>query len=239
LSEYSGSSVISFGKHIKARCHIDNLRLGHDRTNFELCLDGTHYPVCTNLIGEHNVSNITGAFAAAYAYGIRPGTILDALSQPLAVPGRLQQFIAPNGVIYFVDYAHTDDALVKVLTILKTIAAKRIITVFGCGGDRDRTKRPRMGAAAANFSDVVIVTSDNPRSEDPIKIIREVRAGIPTGTNLIEEPDRKKAILSAAATAQPGDIVLVAGKGHETYQEQNGQSIHFDDREIIAEICQP
>lgn len=229
---------ILFGRHPNAQCRIENVMLSQDETTFKLCFDGKVFPIRTNLIGEHNVSNITGAFVAAYVAGIKPDTILAALSTPLAVPGRLQQFISPSGVIFFVDYAHTDDALIKVLTILKTIAARRIITVFGCGGDRDRTKRPRMGAAAAMFSDVVILTSDNPRSEDPLAIIAEIKVGIPAGTVLIEEPDRKSAILAATATAQPGDIVLVAGKGHEDYQEQNGAFIHLDDREIIAEICQ-
>ena len=149
----------------------------------------------------------------------------------------MQQFISKAGVSFFVDYAHTDDALVKALTILKTISTGRIITVFGCGGDRDRTKRPRMGAAAAQYSDMVIVTSDNPRTEDPRRIIEEIKLGIPDDTLFVEQPDRRQAILLAAAHANPGDIVLVAGKGHENYQEQNGIHTHFDDREVVAEIC--
>jgi UDP-N-acetylmuramoyl-L-alanyl-D-glutamate--2,6-diaminopimelate ligase len=230
--------VISFGKNPDCSCVIMDIRLAALETTFSLQFKGKKFQFKTNLIGEHNVYNLSGAFLAACASGIEPEKIVPLICSRIDVPGRLQQFVSPAGVSFFVDYAHTDDALVKVLTILKTIATGRIITVFGCGGDRDRTKRPRMGAAAAAYSDLVIVTSDNPRGEDPLRIIEEIKAGIPDGTKFIEQPDRKQAILLATANAAPGDIVLIAGKGHENYQEQNGIHTHFDDREVVAEICE-
>jgi UDP-N-acetylmuramoyl-L-alanyl-D-glutamate--2,6-diaminopimelate ligase len=233
----SRRQAFSFGKNSACSCRITDVQLSALETSFSLQLGGKSFRIKTNLIGEHNIYNLTGAFLAAYASGLEPEKIVPLICRRIDVPGRLQQFVSPSGVSYFVDYAHTDDALVKVLTILKTIATGRIITVFGCGGDRDRTKRPRMGAAAAQYSDLVIVTSDNPRSEDPLRIIEEIRAGIPAGTRFIEQPDRKQAILLAAANAVSGDIVLVAGKGHENYQEQHGVHTHFDDREIVADIC--
>jgi len=233
----AGRRNFSFGKKDSCACLIKDIQLSSLETIFSLRFEGKDFVLKTNLIGEHNVYNLTGAFLAAYASGIDPEKIVAAISGRINVPGRLQQFISKSGVSFFVDYAHTDDALVKVLTILKTIATGRIITVFGCGGDRDRTKRPRMGAAAAKYSDMVIVTSDNPRTEDPLRIIEEIKLGIPEGTLFVEQPDRRQAILLAAASANPGDIVLIAGKGHENYQEQNGIHTHFDDREVVAEIC--
>jgi UDP-N-acetylmuramoyl-L-alanyl-D-glutamate--2,6-diaminopimelate ligase len=232
-----GRRDFSFGIKPSCACQIKDIQLSSLDTIFSLRFEGKDFALRTNLIGGHNVYNLTGAFLAAYASGIDPEKIVAMIGGRINVPGRLQQFVSRAGVNFFVDYAHTDDALVKALTILKTIATGRIITVFGCGGDRDRTKRPRMGAAAARYSDMVIVTSDNPRTEDPLRIIEEIKLGIPEGALFAEQPDRRQAILLAAANANPGDIVLVAGKGHENYQEQNGVHTHFDDREIVAEIC--
>ena len=146
-------------------------------------------------------------------------------------------FCDSRAVSYFIDYAHTDDALCNVLKNLRIIAEKRIITVFGCGGNRDKSKRPRMAAAAAEYSDLLIITSDNPRKEKPMDIINEVKAGVPDGTEFLIESDRKKAIKLASKEAVSGDIVLIAGKGHETYQDVNGQLLDFDDREIVIGIC--
>ena len=133
------------------------------------------------------------------------------------------------------DYAHTDDALERVLTSLRAVltADRRLIVIFGCGGDRDRTKRPRMGAAAARLADLAVITSDNPRSEDPMDIIREIESGIPAGTHYLVEPDRAKAIELAVSKAHASDILLVAGKGHETWQETREGKHHFSDTEIL------
>lgn len=144
--------------------------------------------------------------------------------------------MAENGAAFYVDYAHTDDALANVLSILRKIAKGRLITVFGAGGNRDRTKRPRMGRKAAEFADLLIVTSDNPRNENPEAIIREIVAGIPEGTAYETEPDRRKAIRRAVELAGPGDVVLIAGKGHENYQEIAGKRYHLDDREVLKDL---
>jgi UDP-N-acetylmuramoyl-L-alanyl-D-glutamate--2,6-diaminopimelate ligase len=135
-----------------------------------------------------------------------------------------------------VDYAHSDDALRNVLNILRKISRNKLTVVFGAGGDRDRTKRPRMGKVAAELADHVILTSDNPRTEDPMQIIQEIAAGIPEGKALLIEPDRRKAIAAAVAQAAPGDTILIAGKGHENYQIIGTERTHLDDREVIADL---
>lgn len=183
----------------------------------------------SNLIGLHNMYNLASAFLAALSMGVPYEKAVDALSAEYHVPGRLEKYKSPAGAFFFVDYAHTDDALINVLSALKKLATKKIITVFGCGGDRDKTKRPRMGKAAARLSDHVIVTSDNPRTEDPLAIIRDISKGIPSGTPFEIIPDRAEAIKKAVTMAKKDDIVLLAGKGHENYQEINGQHYDFSD----------
>jgi len=151
------------------------------------------------------------------------------------VPGRLE-FIKNNlGILVVVDYAHTDDALKKTLHCLKEINPKKLITVFGCGGDRDRGKRSKMGAASEKYSDFIVVTNDNPRTEEPDAIINDIIEGM-TSEKFIVEKDRKNAIAIAIKKAEQGDIVLIAGKGHETYQEIDRTYHHFDDREVAAEV---
>ena len=194
-------------------------------------------PVHSTLTGEFNVCNLALAASLAAARGVSLELIARIAAEPgIAPPGRLEAMEIAPGVRAFVDYAHTDDALDRVLSTLRAVAEHRIITVFGCGGDRDRTKRSRMAAAAAKWSDLVIITSDNPRTEDPLAIIEDIRKGIPQMCNCRIEPDRKKALELAAELAEAGDIVLAAGKGHENYQEINGVKHPFDDRQIIREI---
>jgi UDP-N-acetylmuramyl-tripeptide synthetase len=182
----------------------------------------------SSAIGAHNLENILSAAAAALAAGVS----LDAIARGVrsfTVPGRLERVDNDRGFHVFVDYAHTPDGLLNVLRTLKPLTAGRLITVFGCGGDRDRTKRPKMGAIAETWSDVCIVTSDNPRTEHPNAIIDQIREGMTQNGHLIE-PDRRRAIGLAIATARPGDAILIAGKGHETYQILNTGTIDFDDR---------
>jgi len=200
------------------------------------------------LIGRYNASNILAAAAAAVAFGIDLDTITSGIEACRGVPGRLERVDTDQGITVLVDYAHTGDALENVLSALSTLGGGRLITVFGCGGDRDRGKRPVMGEIAVRMSDLAVVTSDNPRTEDPARIIddilegirplgvREYAGGEPTGSPLSEkgylvEPDRRRAIRLAIRAARPKDIVLIAGKGHEDYQIVGTVKHHFDDRE--------
>jgi UDP-N-acetylmuramoyl-L-alanyl-D-glutamate--2,6-diaminopimelate ligase len=180
---------------------------------------------------------------AVYATGILLGfdktQVLTALSQLRPIDGRFEIIKAQN-ITAIVDYAHTPDALEKILNEIRSLRqpGERIITVVGAGGNRDQEKRPKMGKSAAQLSDVVIFTSDNPRDEQPEDIIKQMRAGVPSEhkTQILEITDRRQAIHTALTIAKPGDIVLIAGKGHETYQEIKGKKFHFDDREVIKEF---
>ena len=225
-------SVETFGCSNEAKWRIAEVKLSADGGSFELLSAHTAIPVSSNLIGAHNVHNLSGVVVAALARGIAPERIAEALKNRVCVPGRLEAFRRGDGAVFYVDYAHTDDALDNVLATLRPLTKGRLIVVFGAGGNRDRTKRPRMGKAAA-VADVLIVTSDNPRDEEPEAIIREVVAGIPAGTVFETVCDRREAIRRAGEIASAGDCVLVAGKGHEDYQEIRGVRHHFSDQEEI------
>ncbi|MCM2324691.1 MAG: UDP-N-acetylmuramoyl-L-alanyl-D-glutamate--2,6-diaminopimelate ligase [Oligoflexia bacterium] len=191
------------------------------------------------LTGGFNAYNLLGAVAVASGLRIDPPMIEGGVTELQQVPGRLERVPNSRGVHVFVDYAHKPDALEKVLRTLGEVrGSHRLLTVFGCGGDRDRKKRPVMGRMAAEQSDRVFVTSDNPRTEDPEAIIQEIMTGIADRSNCGVEPDRRKAIFAAIAEAKPGDVVLIAGKGHEDYQILGNRKIHFDDREVAAEALQ-
>ncbi len=220
----------------KAECLIKSMKLSDSHSDIELSILGRSFKFRSHLIGEHNAYNVAGAAAAAVCLGADPKIVEARLSERICVPGRLERFILPSGALAFVDYAHTDDALFRVLSALRPLCKGKLICVFGCGGDRDATKRPRMGAVAAKFSELAVVTSDNPRSEDPLEIIAQIRKGIPRGCRSLELPDRREAIEKAVSEAVRGDIVLVAGKGHESYQEAKGVRIHSDDREILLSL---
>jgi UDP-N-acetylmuramoyl-L-alanyl-D-glutamate--2,6-diaminopimelate ligase len=189
------------------------------------------------LAGLHNAMNALQALAAASALGVAAAPLERALATCPAPPGRLEPVSTPDdGIAVLVDYAHTDDALLNVLRAVRQTLEPggRIITVFGCGGDRDRTKRPRMAAVACAHADAVIVTSDNPRTEDPGAIVRDILAGVPTGSGAEVESrlDRAEAIARAVQLAKPGDAVVVAGKGHEDYQIVGTERRPFDDRVV-------
>ena len=182
------------------------------------------------------------AVGAGIALGIPVYQVREILQRIRSVGGRFAQIASPAGWSAIIDYAHTPDALEKVLRAVHDLFAAskrgRIITVFGCGGNRDRGKRPAMAAIATELSDITIITSDNPRHEDPEAIINEVIAGVGKGSHVYREVDRKKAIMKALTIAQHGDVVLIAGKGHEDYQIIGGEKIHFSDREIVEEyLC--
>ena len=194
----------------------------------------------TTLTGKFNVYNLLLVFAIARELGFEENEILTTISKLKRVNGRFEVLKSQGGIIFVVDYAHTPDALENILDSINEIRTKneRLITIFGCGGDRDREKRPEMGKVATRKSTLAIITSDNPRTEDPAQIIKEIEAGVESQnfSKYITIPDRKEAIKMAIKFAEPKDIVLVAGKGHETYQEINGVRHHFDDKETILEL---
>lgn len=194
----------------------------------------------TTLTGKFNVYNLLLVFGIASEMGFDSEEILQAISKLKRVSGRFETFKSDGGIIFIVDYAHTPDALENILNSINDIRTKneRLITVFGCGGDRDHAKRPEMGNIATKKSTLAIITSDNPRTEDPAAIIKEIEAGVEPHnfSKYTSIPDRKEAIKMAIKFAEPKDIVLVAGKGHETYQEINGVKHHFDDKETINEL---
>lgn len=194
----------------------------------------------TTLTGKFNVYNLLLAYGIAMELGMKENEILQAISKLHRVNGRFETLKSDSGIFFVVDYAHTPDALENILDSINEIRTKneRLICVFGCGGDRDHGKRPQMGKIASQKATVAIITSDNPRTEDPTAIIKEIETGVePQNFNkYISIPDRKEAIKMAIKFAEPKDIVLVAGKGHETYQEINGVKHHFDDKEVIREL---
>lgn len=194
----------------------------------------------TTLTGKFNVYNLLLVFAIARELGFEENEILTTISKLKRVNGRFEVLKSQGGIIFVVDYAHTPDALENILDSINEIRTKneRLITIFGCGGDRDREKRPEMGKVATRKSTLAIITSDNPRTEDPAQIIKEIEAGVESQnfSKYITIPYRKEAIKMAIKFAEPKDIVLVAGKGHETYQEINGVRHHFDDKETILEL---
>jgi UDP-N-acetylmuramoyl-L-alanyl-D-glutamate--2,6-diaminopimelate ligase len=188
------------------------------------------------LRGRFNVENALAAFAAARALGIDDALAAEAIGAVGGVPGRVEPVDVGQGFLVLVDYAHTPDSVENVLRAARPLATGRVIVLLGCGGDRDRAKRPLMGRAATANADLAIFTSDNPRSEDPLAILAEMEAGAREGGGAYEiEPDRRTAIRSAVSRALPGDVVVIAGKGHEPYQELADRTIPFDDRLVAAE----
>jgi UDP-N-acetylmuramoyl-L-alanyl-D-glutamate--2,6-diaminopimelate ligase len=190
-------------------------------------------------VGRTNVYNILAAIGAAVALEIAPAAIASGIARLEAVPGRFERVDAGQPFLVVVDYAHTDDALANLLATSRELLPDggRILTLFGCGGDRDRAKRPLMGEAAGRASDFVVLTSDNPRSEDPLLIINDALVGLQrTEAEYRIEPDRERAIGLVLEQARAGDIVLIAGKGHENYQVLGGRTIEFDDRDVARRL---
>lgn len=194
----------------------------------------------SSLMGSFNAENLSVAVAITHALGVQSDLIQETLKQGVSVPGRLEKIDDPQGRRILVDYAHKPDALEKVLAMLRKLVgpSEKLITVFGCGGDRDPTKRPKMGEIAERLSDQVVITSDNPRTEDPLLIIEAIRGGLKNPDQVVIEPDRKRAIETALKLARPGDFVLIAGKGHETYQIIGKTTVSFDDREVARAFVQ-
>ena len=207
-------------------------------TRFRAHTPAGDFDVDTPLIGRFNVENFLAGLTAALALGLAPEVALRGLLTMTGVPGRLERVSAGQDFAVIVDYAHTDDALKNLLETVRELKPRRLITVFGCGGDRDRTKRPLMGAVAVRLSDVVVVTSDNPRSEPPEAILEEIQRGM-NGNRRGERHmvvDRREAIARALEMAGPGDAVVIAGKGHEAYQVLRDRTVPFDDRQVAREL---
>jgi len=237
LAAATAAEVSWYGLSAAADIHARIEKIDAGGTRFSLIEQDRAVPVATPLIGRHNVYNCLAAAAAGRALGIDLETIAPALGSVSSVPGRLQRVPVEADYQVFVDYAHTDDALEKALSAIRPLACGRVIVVFGCGGDRDRSKRPRMARVAQDQADMVVVTSDNPRSEDPDAIIQEILSGLDEQgwARTVVQADRRSAIELAIAQAKGGDIVLIAGKGHETYQIIKDRRVHFDDTEVAAE----
>jgi len=222
-------AVIRFGFGVHSDFRANNFRQSAKGMEFELAAKGRTFLVRSPLIGRFNVYNLLGAIAAGTACGMRPRDAVAALADSPQVPGRMENVGNAGGATVFVDYAHTPDALENACRTLKELNPRRLITVFGCGGDRDQGKRPLMAVAAAHQSDACVVTSDNPRSEDPLEIIRAIEGGL-KGKTYRSIPDRAEAIDFAVQNSLSGDIILIAGKGHETTQQFATETIDFDDR---------
>lgn len=224
-------SVVTFGMGSRADFRASNYRMEFGGTSYQLDARGRSYLVRVPLIGRFNVANSMAALAAANALGVNLREAVLSLGKSPQVPGRLEMVPAKRQFQMFVDYAHTPDALLNVIKTLRELEPRRLIVVFGCGGDRDRQKRPLMAEAVDRNADHAIITSDNPRKEDPDAIIAEIEKGF--RSNHYEKiVDRAQAIKRAVAIAEPRDIVLIAGKGHEAYQEFADHTVPFDDIQV-------
>ncbi len=230
------SLYITYGIETEAHVSAEAIHLRPDGTSFVARATGTDIHLDLSLAGRFNVYNALAAVAFGLLREQAPSEIQSALQSSNAPEGRMEMIDNDREIYVAVDYAHTPDGLKNVMATVKEFTPGRLITVFGCGGDRDRTKRPQMGAIAAGFADVCIVTSDNPRTEEPQQILDDIMAGMHGhGAQVIVETDRRKAIEAAMNEARRGDFVLVAGKGHETYQIFKDRTVHFDDREVVRE----
>lgn len=236
--------VWTYALKAKADLCAEAVRLSLQGTIFTAATPFGNFPIESHLVGEHNIYNLLAAIGVALHEGATPAQICEAVAKIMNVPGRFERVIAGQPFTVAVDYAHTEDALVRLLATAQTLKTGRIITVFGCGGDRDRGKRPKMGEAAVRYSDVVILTSDNPRTEDPLSILEQVEVGVIEAlrqrphVQYRKVPDRREAIEEAVREAHSADMVLIAGKGHEDYQILGTQKVHFDDREVARDAIQ-
>jgi UDP-N-acetylmuramoyl-L-alanyl-D-glutamate--2,6-diaminopimelate ligase len=226
-------SIITYGMGARADFRASDFKVEMNGTSYRLDAKDKSYLVRLPLIGRFNIYNSLAALAAVRAAGLDVRTAVQALAKAPQIPGRLEAVPAKRKFQVFVDYAHTDDALLNVVKTCRDLNPNRLILVFGCGGNRDKTKRPLMGAVADQYADYAFITSDNPRKEDPEAIIRDVETGF-KHQNYEKIVDRKEAITRAIAMAQPRDIVLIAGKGHEKYQEFSDHIVPFDDVEIAG-----
>ena len=232
LLDMSRARLLTYGLEGEATCKPSAVQHGLDGIRFTLSTTKGQLEITSPLVGRHNVYNLLAGIAVAIALDIDAGAIMQGIAQLQRVPGRLERVDSGQDFAVFVDYAHTPDALEQVLQLVRAETTGRLITVFGCGGDRDPGKRPLMGQVATRLSDYTIITSDNPRTEDPQRIIDEIITGVHSAADYVTLPDRQEAIAHAIAMAQPWDTVVIAGKGHEDYQILGQTRRHFDDCEV-------
>ncbi len=232
-----GEKVVTFSQRGEANLSATDIRVSLIKgTSFALKTPKAEVEVTSPLVGRPHVYNMLAATATALELGYDLDSIVKGLSTCVGAPGRFERVPHEGDFAVVVDYAHTDDALLNTLKTARELTDGRIIAVFGCGGDRDRSKRRPMGEVAGEHSDIVVITSDNPRNEDPLKIISEIEVGVKEKTSVYEViPDRREAIYRAIAAAKSDDVVIIAGKGHENYQIIGADKFHFDDREIALE----
>ncbi|MBV9405158.1 MAG: UDP-N-acetylmuramoyl-L-alanyl-D-glutamate--2,6-diaminopimelate ligase [Acidobacteriaceae bacterium] len=231
------TTVLWYGMNADASVRAVDVESSFNGLRFAVAHAGGRFTVESPLVGHINVSNVLLACGTALSLGIGEREIQRGIRELRNVPGRFERIEEGQPFMVVVDYAHTDDALRNVISVARAIKPERVITLFGCGGDRDRSKRPLMGMAAAELSDYVVLTSDNPRSEDPLAIINDAMVGLRRyDTPHVVEPDRERAIQMAIQEAGRGDIVILAGKGHETYQILRDGPIPFDDREVARRV---
>jgi UDP-N-acetylmuramoyl-L-alanyl-D-glutamate--2,6-diaminopimelate ligase len=239
LAESRAGPLLTYGFSEDAALRVEEFTATFEGLGIRFRENGVERRLESPLLGRHNVLNLLAAFAAARALGFDAEEVIAVLAEQGGAPGRFEKVATGRPFQVIVDYAHTDDALRNLLEATLALPHRRVITVFGCGGDRDRSKRPLMGAVAARLSDSVVLTSDNPRTEDPLAILAEIERGARGRQARAEvrvEPDRRKAIALALSLAGPEDVVLISGKGHETYQIVGERVLHFDDREVVREI---
>lgn len=244
MVESSRAKKIRYGLNTRADVQAKDVRLGIDGTTFTIVHGRHQTPIASALIGRFNVYNVLAAFATGIGLGIPHDRLQTVIAKFQPVRGRFARILFPNGSTVVIDYAHTPDALKHCLTAIHDIfdnqrgTKGRVITVFGCGGNRDKGKRSKMGRIATELSDITIVTSDNPRFEDPDAIIAEVLQGVLQGAVVYRQTDRRKAIEKALSLARTGDVILIAGKGHETYQVIGDRKLHFSDYEVVQEYME-
>ncbi|MFN2453049.1 MAG: UDP-N-acetylmuramoyl-L-alanyl-D-glutamate--2,6-diaminopimelate ligase [Pyrinomonadaceae bacterium] len=235
-SKANNTRVVSYGLNTEADITAREITFSLEGMSFELRTPAGNRAMRSPLVGRPHIYNLLAATATGLELGYDLNVIVSALETCTGAPGRFERVPHKGDFSVVVDYAHTDDALINVLRTARDVAPERIITVFGCGGDRDRSKRAPMGEAAASLSDVVILTSDNPRMEDPARILADVEEGMRAASKPYEKiPDRRAAIHRAISEARTGDLVLIAGKGHEDYQIIGHDVLHFDDKEVARE----
>jgi len=235
-SEVPSARLVTFGEHARAQVRAEDVVLGFRDTAFRLAWPGGTTAVASPLIGRYNVSNVLAAAATAWALGRDPGIFGARVGSFKGVPGRMERIEEGQAFNVLVDYAHTDDALRNALGMLRAITPGRLIVVFGCGGNRDRTKRPKMVRAVQEFADFAFATADNPRGEQVEAIFADMRAGVTDPSRIAWIDERRRAISLALDSAKAGDSLLIAGKGHEGYQEFADTVIPFDDRQVAREL---